>query len=174
MTPPDKEYQNFMRSMGFQAPKKQYTIRYIILWSVIAAIVSGSISVFTVLKIDEYSHKQNAIFMRVTPYATCIRNNSVGDSWEVKYKLNGRDLPSFLDAWSEKVWQGAKISTETTITELDSIDDVSTEKTVYKVTEEDLRQGFKIKQTVIITENRGQYAGNTARWEVIYTFEPAK
>lgn len=150
--------------------EKRYNIKTAILWSVLVAVVFSAVSAFATIKIDEYHHKQNAIHMSVTANAVCVRNNSVGNSWDIDYVLNGQESP---DAeWFGKVWQGAKITVTTTVTELDSIDDVGKEKTVYKVTERDLRDGFSIEQIVEVQENRGQYAGSTAEWKIVYSFEP--
>lgn len=128
------------------------------------------ITLFAESIIEEYQHRQNAIYMNITAHAVCVKNNSVGSSWDIDYTLNGTESP---DAeWFGKVWQKSKITVETTVTELDSIDDIGKKKTTYRVTERDLRYGFEIEQTVIVRENRGRYSGNTAEWKIVYTFEP--
>ncbi len=104
----------------------------------------------------------------VTIKATCSNYNHVGNEWKKEYSVAGYEIKSGdIVAFNEK----DKLKIITTITELDdSSDDIGEAKTTHKVTKEDIKDGFTITQTITVTENGGRYKGNTAAWEVEYTF----
>lgn len=142
----------------------------LILFSVVLCVF---LSVKLTLEIDEYQHKQNAVPMEMTVSYELQHNNSVGGSWNTEYKITG--IPVLTDKNTKyKVWIGASIKIKSTITERDSVDDVGTTTTKKKISEEDLRNGFEVKHTVTVRENRGRYSGNTAKWIATYTFKPTK
>lgn len=147
--------------------RKQITL--ILFFAVLCIFLSVKIT----LEIDEYQHRQNAIPMEMTVSYELQHNNSVGGSWNNEYKITG--IHALTDKNTKyKVWIGATVKIESIITERDSVDDVGTKTTKKKVSEEDLRNGFEVKHTVTVRENRGRYSGCTAVWIVTYTFKPTK
>lgn len=121
---------------------------------------------------DEFLSRKNVSYVSVSVEAKCIENNSVGDSWDVVYAVNGVQKQSATEKWLIKVWDNAEVSVNTIVTEEDSVDDVGRKNTTFIITDNDLRHDFEIEQTVIVRENRGRYSGNTAEWKIVYTFEP--
>lgn len=140
---------------------------------IISIVLCCCITVFAMLEIDEYLHSQNPVTMTVTIKTTCRTNAHVGDSWSGVFKVDKRSVDPEQKT-SIQVWQRKTITLDSAIFEADNIEDTGNEKTKYRITEKDLRKGFKIKQTVYVTENRGRYAGSTAEWLVTWTFSPLR
>lgn len=179
-TADESEYSEFMKNMGFDPPRqenkevsKHVIPRHIlILCLFLCMILVSALSVFITSEIYEYNIcKQNAITMQVTVSKKLIKNSHVGDLWEGAFKVNGISLGTD-NSTKLTVWQKKTITVESIIQEIDEITDKGTKKSKHKITENDLRNGFKTEHTVRVTENRGTYAGNSAEWLVTYTFKP--
>ena len=99
--------------------------------------------------------------------ATCIENNSVGNNWVQEFSING-DAIEPIDVVSFE--QNDELEIITVITEDDQFDDKESAGTIYKVTKTDFLKGFTVKHKIVVTEDKGRYAGNTATWEVEYKF----
>lgn len=106
--------------------------------------------------------------MKVAIKATCKNKNHVGKNWQFEYMINNEKIKN-NSIIKVKVGQTLKISTE--IVEYDKYPDVGTEQTTHTVTDKNLKKGFKIEQTIVVTEGHGRYAGNSCTWKIVYTFK---
>ena len=113
--------------------------------------------------------------MAVTVTARLMNNNSVGDDWELDFSVKTTREYKLKLSTKHTVYvsPGGLLKVNSKIRESDSIDDF-TSKSGYKfISTSNIFQGFKLKYEIPVKENRGRYAGNTAYWEVTYTFAPA-
>lgn len=101
-------------------------------------------------------------------------NNHVGDSFATTAKLNGKRFYkgvvfkiNVIYAFGRPREEGLTI--EYIITEYDSINDTGTETVELSLS--DFINGYTGETEVIVRENRGRYAGNTAGFNVSVTFE---
>ena len=103
----------------------------------------------------------------VTISATCVKNNSVGNEWDTAFSVDGHEIKS-----GDTITVGSNsVVIKTTITEFDDgKDDIGESSTTYMISDSDLSNGFTVKQTVIVTENGGQYKGHSAEWTAEYKF----
>lgn len=102
-------------------------------------------------------------------------NHHVGDDWSNTYSVvyNGKTHTCKSDgemSFSYKL--GDELEIRTNIVERDSVDDCASYSSYVSLSASDVRYGVGYRQThsVVVTENRGRYAGNAAEWEVWYTF----
>lgn len=87
-------------------------------------------------------------------------NNSVGNDWRKVYTCDGSP---FSSGKRLEVPLGAvkTVVINATITEADKWSDVG-----FGSLSVDLVDGFTTSTTITITENKGRYRGNTAKWEI--------
>ncbi len=92
-----------------------------------------------------------------------ISNDCVGNDWSFTYKCNGETVKS-----GHKVLLSLEVFTFQTIAveirEGDRLDDVGTGDIKVAICD-----GSSGKTTITVTENGGQYKGNTAIWEITCT-----
>ena len=102
--------------------------------------------------------------------ASCSNYNSVGKNWTQYYEWNGMQAKDGkMEAF---VAPGVELSVYARIREQDQKPDMTTEKTVYIPTAEDVIDGFSVEQNIKVSENAGRYAGNTAHWTITFIFTP--
>ena len=97
-------------------------------------------------------------------------SNNIGNEWTYEYKLNGVNVKGNGEKYDLKI--GDKIIVEATITENDKYPDVGKGSITHTVTEDDLKNGFKVSFDVTVKENGGRYAGKTADFNVVFKFKP--
>ena len=107
--------------------------------------------------------------MNVTISCTCSDYNHVGDEWYQFFSINNYRIKSG-DTVNLTPNQSITILTE--ITEIDAKSDLGSASCSYRVTQDNLADGFRIEQMVEVTEKDGKYSGCTAVWEVLYAFTP--
>jgi hypothetical protein len=106
--------------------------------------------------------------------AVLIENNSVGNEWSTTATVDGTEL-----AVGESIVVDLRpgVLLEATATEQDSIPDVGqVEKTlrVYDlISTGNLIEYYRVRLDVVVTEDQGTYAGNTALWQYMFLIEPA-
>ena len=104
--------------------------------------------------------------MKVSAIATCRDYNHVGNEWSQAFFINGEPAGRTIDLAS-----GDTITVEAVITEEDKKPDIGRRKVEYKVTEQDLKNGFTIEFEVGVRENGGRYSGSEAVWAVVFSFK---
>lgn len=58
--------------------------------------------------------------------------------------------------------------------EEDVYPDIGEDSSYIVIHKDDLWSSFSVTQDIIVTEDRGRYAGNTAEFAVTFTFEPVE
>jgi hypothetical protein len=107
--------------------------------------------------------------MKMSVSSKCLSNNHVGNEWGSYFSVNGSKINS---GDTITVKRNSSLSVYTEIVEYDNIPDVGQASYNFTVTPEYFEYGVMITQTIYVRENRGRYSGNTATWEVEYTFTP--
>ena len=107
--------------------------------------------------------------MRITIQSSCPDYNHVGSDWACYYSVNGVEVTTGSTA---EITLGETVSVYTKISEVDTYPDIDNASDSVQISKTDYQSGFSIPQTLIITENRGRYSGNTAVWTVTYRFSP--
>lgn len=104
---------------------------------------------------------------KVTASARMIYNNHVGDDWEYYFEANNQSLPDTLYC---HVGDNVPIYAE--ITEDDTIPDVGSWDGYVTIEDGDFEDGFNASADVYVYETSGKYAGNSAKFEVTWNFQP--
>ena len=107
--------------------------------------------------------------MNVTISCTCSDYNHVGDEWYQFFSINNYRIKS---GDTVNLTSGQSITILTEITEIDAKSDLGSASGSWRVTQENLADGFRVEQMVEVTEKDGRYSGCTAVWEVLYAFTP--
>lgn len=100
--------------------------------------------------------------------STCPNYNHVGNEWGFEYLINGVPVKSGSKVTLKR---NGKIDIKTTIVEYDQYDDISSAYYTVDIDSDYYEHGFKVTKTIYVTENYGDFAGNTATWTVEYTFK---
>ena len=92
--------------------------------------------------------------------SVCISNNSVGNEWYKTYTMDGKIISSKeqIIAPLDKI---TKMTINATVVERDEWSDRASKDITFT-----LRENEKITSTIIVTENKGRFKGNIARWEI--------
>ncbi|MBE6774153.1 MAG: hypothetical protein E7544_08005 [Ruminococcaceae bacterium] len=100
--------------------------------------------------------------------ANCISNNSVGKDWVQIFSINDQQIKN-----------GDKISISKDISEVnfkiyveesdDSLPDIATKEIILN-----LESKEATTTSLIVTENKGRFSGNTAEWEITVSTEKAE
>ena len=98
--------------------------------------------------------------------------NNVGTSWTFYYELDGVKVDK-AGGRAEFV-AGREYTFYARIKEQDGKPDGKTATTKYTPTENDVRNGFVVKQTLTVEENGGRYRGNRVTWTVFWNIQPFK
>ena len=106
--------------------------------------------------------------MKVTVKATCKNRNHVGNNWSYEYKIDDEVIKNNS---TMVIAAGQELIIESEVVENDKYPDIGFESVEYIVTEEDIRDGFKIELYVEVTEDKGRYAGCSCIWEIVYNFK---
>lgn len=115
-----------------------------------------AIAVFAVGCEKNYTHG----VYELTISQFCVCNDSVGNEWEFIYKCDGKEISNEhtftlpLDADESK-------TIEITVIERDNYPDIG--KTSLEI---DLTDGYIAVTSVTVTENKGRYIKNEARWQI--------
>ena len=96
-------------------------------------------------------------------------SNNIGNEWLYEYKVNDEKVKTSGSSYSLSV--GDKITVYSKITENDKKPDIGEASKTYTVTENDLKNGFKIAIDVKVTENAGRYVGKSATYKVYFKFK---
>jgi len=105
--------------------------------------------------------------MTVTATATCSDYNHVGSDWSQVFYINGKKVAESSEI---TLSVGDQITVKAKITENDGTPDVGEGEKSYTVTRDDLNNGFTVSFNVTVTEDKGRYSGNKARWSVRFKF----
>ena len=108
----------------------------------------------------------------VTVKAEMKSNKSVGNDWYFSHKFNGTEYFKKSNKDTISLAQGDTLKIATEVLEDDSYPDIGTKETEKKISANDIKKGFEVVVTVTVTENKGRYKGNSAVWEITYTFKP--
>ena len=107
--------------------------------------------------------------MKVSISCSCSGYNHVGNEW---YKYFSIDNIQVKSGDKITVTLGESIEIYTSFTEDDKVPDVGSAWDNVALTQNYIKNGFSITQTIYVTENRGRYSGNTAVWTATYEFSP--
>ena len=109
----------------------------------------------------------------VTIYDTILDyNNSVGNDWSITVYVNNTVVDS--DGVILYTSEEDRIDIVAECTEWDSIPDIGENSSYVIIERSDFEYGFSVDVPVVITENRGRYSGNTAKWTITLNFKPIK
>ncbi len=97
---------------------------------------------------------------QVTITATEVYNDSVGSDWQKVYSCNGRVINSG-ECWTVPLDTAEIVTIVATITERENYPDTACGSLSVR-----LEDGFKTNTNIIVKEDRGRYAGNTAQWDI--------
>ena len=120
---------------------------------------------------DATDNLERSTGMRLTVSATWDGNTSVGNEWSQYFSVNGFRFGSGK-TYDVVLYPDQTLTAASRIVERDTNDDVGVEITKRKLTYEDLRYGFAIRQTVEVKESSGRYSGSGSKWTVVYSFTP--
>ncbi len=109
------------------------------------------------------------VTLKVTGKAKCIARNHVGKRWKKEFSLNGE---VFQGTGKATVENGDVITVGCKLWEADASPEYGSFEKTIEITPEILQKGTVIQETVLVTENEGKYAGNTAEWRVTITLKP--
>lgn len=104
---------------------------------------------------------------KVTATANIIYNDHVGNDWKYYFEAGDKQLPATINC---RVGDDVPLYTE--ITEDDSIPDVGSWDGYVTIEDGDFENGFTTTADVYVYETSGRYAGNEAKFEVIWDFRP--
>jgi hypothetical protein len=107
--------------------------------------------------------------MKVNISCTCSNYNHVGNEWGQGFTINGQDISS---GQTIKVNLNDTLQISSTVEEYDKIPDIGSASSNVTISADNLKNGFTVQQSVNVRENRGQYSGNIATWNVTYKFTP--
>lgn len=133
-------------------------------------ILSDYLSIPEVDLIQGAEESPDAVRMALTVNASCSDYNSVGKNWTQYYEWNGvQAIDGKMEAY---VAPNVDLSVYARVREQDKKPDTTTEKLLYTPSEEEVANGFSIELKLKVTENGGNYKGNSAFWTITYTFSP--
>jgi hypothetical protein len=101
--------------------------------------------------------------------AKLVENDHVGNEWVTEAKINGKVIAEGKSV-KLKLKPTDNIKLSAYAEEQDKIPDYNEEEASIKVSS--IKKTLNKKLKVIVTENRGRYSGNEAKWE--FTFKIAK
>lgn len=104
---------------------------------------------------------------KVTATANMIYNNHVGNDWWYYFEAGTEQLPATINC---RV--GDEVSLYAEITEDDNVPDVGSWDGYVIIEDGDFENGFTTSVDVYVYETSGRYAGNEAKFEVTWDFEP--
>ena len=88
------------------------------------------------------------------------RNDSVGSEWNVAYFCDGKQIESGKQ-WVVPLHTTKSVTVDIAITDQDEWDDIGTGSLSLT-----LQDGFCATTTITVTENKGRFWGNQAKWKV--------
>ena len=89
-----------------------------------------------------------------------MQNNSVGRDWNIVYSCDGKQIESGKQ-WVVPLHTTKSVTVDIAITEQDEWDDIGTGSLSLT-----LQDGFCATTTITVTENKGRFWGNQAKWKV--------
>lgn len=111
--------------------------------------------------------KKTSGTFKVTASATMVYNNHVGNDWCYYFEAGDKQLPATVNCSV-----GDDVSLYAEITEDDSVPDVGSWDGYVTIEDGDFENGFTTSVDVYVYETSGRYAGNKAKFEVTWDFEP--
>lgn len=111
------------------------------------------------------------IKLQVTLNKNLLHNNSVGNDWFFDIKVNGSKF-----AYNEKeknmiVDYNTNIETNAIVVESDKVSDEGRASLDIPVSNINFSTGSSYTLPVTVVENHGRYSGNSAEWEIVFTFK---
>ena len=104
---------------------------------------------------------------RLSLNATCGYYNHVGNEWSFQYYVDGKRV---YNNTTITLRSGQTIEVKAVITEDEKYPDVGYATFRHTITEAELTKGFSASFDVRVTEDRGQYRGNSCTWRVTFRF----
>lgn len=99
-------------------------------------------------------------------------NDSVGSDWEFYATVNGKTVTNGgVDVTCDV---GDHVDLYAQCVEEDVYPDTGEDSSYIVIHKDDLWSSFTVTQDIIVTEDYGRYAGNTAEFAVTFTFEPVE
>lgn len=101
--------------------------------------------------------------------AALIQNNHVGNEWGYAAAVNAQPI-QIGETMNAKLNPADRLVFEASATEADKYPDngnATSEIAVSSLTE----QQTTVQMDVVVTENRGRYSGNTAKWRFVFQIE---
>ena len=106
---------------------------------------------------------------RITWSAKLVDSNHVGDSWSKIFEVNNE---VFSSGSMITVDPDSQFTVRLTIQENDSKPDTDYYFARITYSEELCENGYKISDSLYVTENGGRYSGNSAEWNITITITP--
>ena len=106
---------------------------------------------------------------RITWNAKLVDSNHVGDSWSKAFEVNDE---TFSSGSVITVDPDSQFTVRLTVQENDSKPDIDYYFARITYSEELCENGYKISDTLYVTENGGRYSGNSAEWNFTITVTP--
>lgn len=111
--------------------------------------------------------KLDSINIEILRKTSRVCNYGVGNSWSFQSYIDGIPFDNATGLYLKHRY-GTPIEIISQAFEHDNIVDYGAYCNIYNLSKKQLLKGCKIKQRVIVIENRGRYAGSAAEWEFIY------
>ena len=111
--------------------------------------------------------KKTSGTFKVTASATMVYNNHVGNDWWYYFEAGDKQLPATVNCSV-----GDDVSLYAEITEDDSVPDTGWWDGYVTIEDGDFETGFTVTEDVYVYETSGRSAGNEAKFEVTWDFEP--
>ena len=118
--------------------------------------------VFAVCSPTSYAAAKSVKVKITLVSAELIENNSVGNEWAIGANVNGKELQEGSSVTMNMKPSGT-LKLEALAEEQDKIPDYGSTSTNVKLSS--FTKSTNKTLTVVVTENRGRYSGNTATWE---------
>lgn len=141
-----------------------------------------ALSEYNKLYEESYEKALNTVFEEGVDFDASVainvdherENGNIGSEWWHTAEVDGISIS--LSSYSQKsivrcaVNQKIKIKSQSV--EEDNSPDVGKKNDTYRVTEEDIQNGFEFSHSVTVRENRGRNAGQSVTYVFTYTFKP--
>lgn len=107
----------------------------------------------------------NEVVLTVTlSNVSLVYNNSVGNDWSIGAYINGEYIKKYK-SYELSLSDKKELQLKATAMESDKVPDFGSSSKTIVLSDLDLGKENKITLYVVVRENRGRYAGNTAKWQ---------
>ena len=111
--------------------------------------------------------KLDSINIEILRKTSRVCNYGVGNSWSFQSYIDGIPFDNATGLYLKHRY-GTPIEIISQAFEHDNVVDYGAYSNIYNLSKKQLLKGCKVKQKVIVIENRGRYAGSAAEWKFIY------